>query len=165
MGAGPGGSGPEGVVELLYSGCPGGPPHWGRDVGPHPEDGEGPGQFSVQGREEDHWEATTTKEGRELGIPTAGGGKEGSGNGGDTYIHHTEAEYGRRIYCDATDSGPMRAGHPAARSAGVLEVVGAFQDRPGGGAKRAAASSTTIEATYSEEESDREPNGITEGGK
>ena len=29
---------------------------------PHSEDGEGPGQFSVQGRKKDHWEATAAKE-------------------------------------------------------------------------------------------------------
>ena len=36
-------------------------------------DGEGPGHFPVQVREEDHGGTTTAKEGRELGIPTAGG--------------------------------------------------------------------------------------------
>ena len=90
MGAGPGGSGPEGVADVLYSGNPGGTPLWGGYLGTHPKDGEGPGQFSVQGREEDHWEATAAKEIREMVIPTAVGSKEGSGNGGDTDIHHTE---------------------------------------------------------------------------
>ena len=90
-GSGPGGSRPKGVEDLLYSGLPGSPTLWGGDVGPHSEDGEGPGQFSVQGREEDQWEATTSKERRELGLPTDGGGTEGSGNGGDTDIHNTEA--------------------------------------------------------------------------
>ena len=46
-------------------------------------------------------------------------------------MNFPEAEYGRTIYCDAADSGPMRVGHPAARRAGVLEVVGAGGDRPG----------------------------------
>ena len=106
-GSGTGGSRPEGIEDLLYSGIPGGPPLWGGDLGPNSKDGEGSGQFLVQGREEDHWEATAAKERRELGIPTAGGGNEGSGNGGDMDIHNMEAEYGRAIYCDATDSGPM----------------------------------------------------------
>ena len=135
LGSGTGGSGPGDVEGLLYSGSPGGPHLWGGDLGLHPEDGEGPGQFSFQGREDDHWKETSEKEIRELGIPTAGGGKEGSGNGGDTDIHNTEAEYGRAIYCDATDYGPMRAGHSAARSASVLAVVGAGRDRPGGSAE------------------------------
>ena len=104
-------------------------------MGPNSSDVEGPGQFPVQGREEDHWEETTEKEGRELGLPTAGGGTVGGGNGGDTDVYYTEAEYGRTIYCDANNSGPMRAGHPATRSAGVSEVVGAGRDRPGGRAE------------------------------
>ena len=44
-GSRPGGIIPEGVEELLYSGCPGGPTLWGGDLGPHSEYGEGPGQF------------------------------------------------------------------------------------------------------------------------
>ena len=131
-GSGPGGSIPKGVEELLYSGRPGGPTLWGGDVVPHSEDGEGPGQLSAQGSKEDHWEATAAKERREMGLPTSGGGTEGSGNGGDTDIHNMGAEYGCAIYCDATDSGSMQAGHSAARSAGVSEVVGAGLNRPGG---------------------------------
>ena len=48
---------PEGVGGGLYGGRPGGATLWGVDVGPHSEDLEGPGQLSVQGREEAHWEA------------------------------------------------------------------------------------------------------------
>ena len=51
------------------------------------------------------------------------------------HIHYTEAEYGRAIYCDATDYGPMRAGQSAARSAGVSAVVRSGRDRPGGSAE------------------------------
>ena len=68
-----------------------------------------------------------------MGIPDYGGGNEGSGNGGDTEVHNTETEHSRAIYCDTNDYGPMRAGHPAARSAGVLAVVGARHNIPGGG--------------------------------
>ena len=134
-GSGPGGSIPEGVKDILYSGFPGGPNLWGRDLGSHSEDGEGPGQFSVQGSEEDHWEATAAKERLELGLTTSSGGTEGSGNGGDTYTHNTEAEYGCTIYCDATDSGPTRAGQSTARSVGVSAVMGAGRNRPGGSAE------------------------------
>ena len=101
-------------------------------MGLNAADGEGPGKFPVQGRNEDHGEATAAKEGRELGIPTAGGGTEGGGNDGDTDINYLEAEYGHAIYCDAADSVPIQAGHPEARNAGVLAVVGAGGDRPGG---------------------------------
>ena len=46
-----------------------------------------------------------------------------------------EAEYGCTIYYDANDSGPMQAGHSAARSTGVSAVVGAGRNRPGGNAE------------------------------
>ena len=63
--------------------------------------------------------ATKAKDIRELELATSGGGTEGSGNGGDTDVRNTETEYCCAIYCDATDSGPMRAGHSEARSAGL----------------------------------------------
>ena len=116
--------------------------------------------FSLQGRDEDHWEATAAKEIRDLGIPTAVGGKEGSGNGGDTDIHHTEAEYGRGIYCDATDYGPMRAGHPVSWRWWEQSEIDLERAQ-----KWVAASSTTISETEPEEESDREPYGISGGGE
>ena len=159
-----GGSRPEGVEDLLYSGRPGGPTLWEGDMGPHSKDGEGPGQISVQGREEDHWEAPAAKERRDMGIPTSGRGTEGSGNGGDTDVHNTEAEYGCTIYCDATDYGPMRAGVSATRSAGVLAVAGEGRNRPGGGEKL-AAESTTRSDTESEEKSDGDLNGVAGGGE
>ena len=79
-----------------------------------------------------------------MGIPTAGGGNEGGGNGGNTDIYYTEAEYGHAIYCDAADSGPMQAGHSAARSMGVLEVVGAGGNIPGGRAETGGGISNKI---------------------
>ena len=76
-------------------------------MGPHPKDGAGPGQFSTQGRAEDHWEATAETGGRYLGVPASGGGNGGSGFRGDQKVGHTEAEHGRGVYCDATNSGPL----------------------------------------------------------
>ena len=104
-------------------------------MGPNSADGEVPGQFLVKGCEEDHWEETAEKEGRELVLPTSVGGTERGRNGGDTDVYYMESEYGCAIYCDAANSRPMRAGHPAARSAGVSEVVGAGKNRPGGSAE------------------------------
>ena len=81
------------------------------------------------------------KEGRELDIPTDGGNNEVDGNGGDTDLNSPEAEYGRAIHCNAADSGPMRAGHLAARRAGVSAVVGTYGDRPEGRAGEGGGSS------------------------
>ena len=50
----------------------------GGDVGPHPEDGAGPGQLSAQGCAEDHWEATSETDGWELRLPASVGGNGGS---------------------------------------------------------------------------------------
>ena len=102
-------------------------------MGTHSEDGEGPGHISVQGREGGHWESSVAEERREMGLPACDGGTGGSGARGDTEVNNTEAEHGCAIYCDAADSGPMQAGHSAARSAGVSAVVGSGRNRPGGG--------------------------------
>ena len=110
-------------------------------MGINAADGEGPGQFLVQGCKEDHGETTTAKEGRELDIPAAGGDNEGGGNGGDTDFNSPEAEYSCAIYCDTADHGPMRSGHPEARRAGVSEVVGIDGDIPEGSARKGGGSS------------------------
>ena len=44
---------------------------------------------------------------RELVLPASGGGTGGSGARGDKEVVNKEAEHGRAIYCDATDSGPL----------------------------------------------------------
>ena len=76
----PGGGRFEGVRKFLQGGGLVGVAVWGGDMGTHPEDGAGPGQFSKQGREEDHREAAAEDmDGWDLGITTSGGGTEGSG--------------------------------------------------------------------------------------
>ena len=105
-------------------------------------DGEGPGQFPVPGRQEDNRETAAAKEGWELDIPADGGNNEGYGNGGDTELNSTEAEYVRRTHCDADDYGPIRTGHPAARRAGVLTVLGTDGDRPVGSAREGGGNSS-----------------------
>ena len=110
-------------------------------MGINSADGEGPGQFPVQGREEYHGETTAAKEGRELDIPADSGNNEVDGNGGDKDLNSPEAEYGRTIHCDAADYGPVRTGHPEARRAGVSAVVGTDGYRPEGSARKGGGSS------------------------
>ena len=105
------------------------------------------------------------KEGQELGLPTAGGGTEGGGYGGNTDVYYTEAKYSCAIYCDAADYGPMRVGHPEARIAGVLEVVGAGGNRPGGSEETGNGIRKISETESEEEDSNREPTGAKGGGK
>ena len=61
-GARQGGSRPEGVMGVLHQSDSGSFALWVRDVGNNAADGEGPGQFPVQGREEYHGETAAAKE-------------------------------------------------------------------------------------------------------
>ena len=76
-------------------------------MGSDSKDGEVPGQFSVQVRAEDHGEADAAREGQYLVLPFVGGSNEGDRDSSDTDVNPPEAEYGRAIYCDADDSGPV----------------------------------------------------------
>ena len=107
QGAWQGGRRPKGVKGVLHCCDTGYFALWVGNVGVYGEDGKGPGQFSVQGREEDHGGAAAAKEGRELALPTVGGSNEGDRDGSDTGINTLEVEYGRAIHCDAADSGPV----------------------------------------------------------
>ena len=55
-------------------------------MGPHPEDGEGPGQILVQCCEEAHQEAAAAEDVWELGLTASVGGTGGSGARGDTEV-------------------------------------------------------------------------------
>ena len=57
------------------------------------------------------------------------------------YVNPPEAEYGRTLYCDTTDSGPVQTGHPAARRAGVSAVVGKDENKLEGSAGEKGGSS------------------------
>ena len=74
---------------------------------PNPEDGEGPVQLSIQGREEAHLEAAAAKDGWELGLPASGVGTGGSGDRRDKEVGNKEEEHSRAIYFNSTYSGPM----------------------------------------------------------
>ena len=135
------GSRPESVAGVLHHSDSGGLALWVGDVGLNATDVEAPRKSPVQGCKEDHGETTAAKEGWELDIPTDGRNNEGDGNGGDTDLNYLEEEYGRAIHCDADNSGPMRAGHPAARRLGVLAVVGTDRDISEGSVREGGGSS------------------------
>ena len=97
-------------------------------MGAYSEDGDVSRQFSVRGCAEDHRESAAARKGREMVLPFVGGSNEGYRDCLDTDINPPEAEYGRAIYCDTADSGPVRKGHPVARRAGNLVVVRANRD-------------------------------------
>ena len=97
-------------------------------MGTDGEDGKCPGQFSVQGRAEDHREAAEAREGRELVLPFVGRSEEGGRDCSDTDVNPPEEEYSRATYCDAADSGPVKKGHLAAKSAVSPAVMGTDRD-------------------------------------
>ena len=76
-------------------------------MGPDPRDGAGPEKLSAQGRAAADRETSETEVGQEMGIYSSGGSDGGYRIKGDWGLHHEEAEYGRTIYCDANDSGPL----------------------------------------------------------
>ena len=58
---------------------------------------------------------------------------EGGGDRADLDVNPTEAEHGCAIYCDASDSGPIRGGRKMAWEMGPNEMVGADGDKLEGG--------------------------------
>ena len=76
-------------------------------MGPDPPDGAGPEHIPEQVHNTYHWEASEAEGGGWVGISSDVGSNGGGGLLGDLGLHHEEVEYGRSIYCDATDSGPL----------------------------------------------------------
>ena len=74
---------------------------------PDPLDGAGPNQIPAHGHATDHQEAAEMEGVWEMVISSAGGSDGGGGLQGYRGLHHEEVEYGRAIYCDANDSGPL----------------------------------------------------------
>ena len=97
----------EGDGKFLQGGGIGGVAVWGGDVGPHPDDGAGPGNSPTQGREGDNQKAAVATGGWDLGILASGGGTGGSGFRGDKEDVQKEAEHGRAVYCEAINYGPL----------------------------------------------------------
>ena len=76
-------------------------------MGPDGEDGVNPGRLPGQGCKADNRAATLTREGWAVVIPIPGGSTEGGRHREDQDVDPSEAEYGRAIYYDVIDSGPV----------------------------------------------------------
>ena len=105
----------------------------GRDMGPDPPDGAGPEQIPAQGIAMSHQEAAEVEGGGEIVISSAD-----ISNGGvrlwiDWGLHHKKTEYGRAIYCDAADAGPLWTVYSEAGNLGVSVVVGTGETWSRGG--------------------------------
>ena len=102
-----GGGGTEDVREFFQGGDPGGIVVLGGNVGTNPQDGSGLEYFSIQVSTRAYREAAKEMGIQELGTPLIVRGNGGSRLRGDWGIRHEESKYGRTVYCDATDSGPL----------------------------------------------------------
>ena len=74
---------------------------------PDAEYGVSPGRLPGQGCKVPNRESALPWEGWAVVLPIPGGSNEGGGGRADQDVDPSEAEYGRAIYCDATDSGNM----------------------------------------------------------
>ena len=76
-------------------------------MGPDKEDGVSPGRLPGQGCKAANRAETLTREGWAVVLPIPGGIPEGGGHSEDQDVNPSETEYGRAIYCNTTDSGPV----------------------------------------------------------
>ena len=61
-------------------------------------------------------------------LPLPGGGSKGGGGREGQDIGPPEKEYGRAIYCDATNYGALRGGGEAVGDTSPTAVVGAVRN-------------------------------------
>ena len=100
-------SGPQGVTDLLHRHDTGGTNPRVRDLVIDGKNRKGPGNLSGQGRAEAHRETAVTQDIRDLVLTITDGRYEGGRDRLNSDLNPLEAEYGRAIYCDAADSGPV----------------------------------------------------------
>ena len=103
----PGGGVSEGVGAFFQGGDPGGVVVWGGYVGTDPQDGAGPEFFQHRFAQRLTGRHLRRLGGWELVIPLTVGGNVGIRIQGGWNICHKESEYGRAVYCHATNSGPL----------------------------------------------------------
>ena len=76
-------------------------------MGADPTDRAGAVKFHAQGRAQDHRETAVERVGWEMVLFLFAGGHERVRVYRDPGIHHKEAEHGRAVHCDMTNSGPL----------------------------------------------------------
>ena len=113
-----------GVRIFLQIRCPVGVALWCVDVGGYPSYGTGPGGVPRPGGVATDEADTTAEVGWEMGLNLVGGGKRGGRDRANGNLYSEKAEYGRAVYCDADDSGPVSGGREEVGGTGMDEVVG-----------------------------------------
>ena len=97
---------------------------WGGYVGGNPLHGTGPGVFPRPSGAATDGVTSTAEVGHNLGVHLGGGGERGGGFRTDGNLHSTNAECGHAVYCDATNSRPVRGGGEEEGGMGRDAVVG-----------------------------------------
>ena len=97
-------------------------------MGSNEKNGVSPGSLPGQGCKAANRLVTLKREGWEVVLPIPGGSTEGGGRREDQDIDPLEAEYGRAIYCDANDYGPVLGDRETAGDTGPKEMVGTDGD-------------------------------------
>ena len=122
-----GGGGPLELWELLQGGDSGNPPIQRGDLGRVPQDWEDPWRVPPEGGLTASRNSAEAEHDKQVVLPTAGCGDDGSGFGGDGDVHPPPPEYRRPVYCDSSDTGAISGGGATDGSAGDPTVVGAVR--------------------------------------
>ena len=104
---GTGGINNAGVGKLIQGGDIGSFSLWVGDVGDNPLHGTGLGEVPEKGGATNYGTSTTSASGRKMGLSLLGVGNTGCWIGGGRDICPEEAEYGRAVHCDETNSRPL----------------------------------------------------------
>ena len=119
-----GGGEAAGVQIFLQIHRPVGVALWCRDVGGYPPHGTCTGGFSRPGGAVTDRADATAEVGWDMGVHLDRGGERGGGVRADGNLHSEKAEYDYAVYCNATDSGPVRGRIEEADGTGRYAVVG-----------------------------------------
>ena len=81
-----------------------------RDVSGYPPHGTVTVGFTRPGGAATSGEAATAEVRRKMGVHLSGGSKRRGGVQAERNLHSEDTEYGRTIYCDTTNHGPVQGG-------------------------------------------------------
>ena len=92
-------------------------------MGGYPPHGTGPGEFQILGGSATERADSMAEDGRKVGVHPGGGCKSRGRVLADGNLHSVKAEYGRAVYLDVINYGPMQSGGEEAGGTGGDVVV------------------------------------------
>ena len=100
-------------------------------MGRVPADWEGAGRFSPSGDTAAYGVDVTSKQGRDVDIPSTGGGNGRGGTAGDKDLRHPFPKHCRSIYCNKSNYVPVSGGGMVSGGAGFKAVMGSEEPLSG----------------------------------